>query len=133
MGKEIYIIGAILAVSLISFSLFSNEVFAQLTVQAIVSWDKESYKICDTGIVTVNDENLNVESGLIDLGFVRITSDSDPVGVEIIILESVFIFAHAVSQVMSFCNHQALCHGRSCLITKRDFDKLLKCIDLLQP
>jgi len=29
LGKEIYIIGAILAVSLISFSLFSNEVFAQ--------------------------------------------------------------------------------------------------------
>jgi len=37
LGKEIYIIGAILAVSLISFSLFSNEVFAEEISDAITN------------------------------------------------------------------------------------------------
>jgi len=59
LGKEIYIIGAILAVSLISFSLFSNEVFAQQSPE-----DCGPYQIFQNG-------------QCVDIGFITITVSTD--------------------------------------------------------
>jgi len=58
------------------------------TQPVVVAWDKPTYKICDTGTVTVIDENLNKDSNLINFGSIQFTSDSDPSGVEVFLVET---------------------------------------------
>jgi hypothetical protein len=47
------------------------------THKGVVSFDSENYKIADTVVVTLNDQDMNTDSGLID---VYITSTDDKVG-----------------------------------------------------
>jgi len=102
LGNRVYFISIIIA-----FSLFSTQVFAQLgpedcgpnqifknnqcldidTLQVVVAWDKPTYKICDTGVVTIQAQEENTDPNLIQIFFAQVTSDSDPVGVEILMIE----------------------------------------------
>lgn len=53
-----------------------------------IQWDKSNYKIADTGTVIVIDPDLNLNPNLIELIPIRIWSDSDPVGIETIAVET---------------------------------------------
>ena len=53
-----------------------------------VMWDKFSYKICDIGIITFNGQEENTDPNLIQIFFIQVTSDSDPTGVEVVMIES---------------------------------------------
>jgi len=53
-----------------------------------VMWDKFSYRICDIGIITFNGQEENTDPNLIQIFFIQVTSDSDPTGVEVVMIES---------------------------------------------
>ena len=89
----------------IAFSLLSTESFAQFAgcgpnevrdvtgecvsvFEAVVAWDKSSYRICDIGIITFNGQEENTDPNLIQIFFIQVTSDSDPTGVEVAMIES---------------------------------------------
>jgi len=58
------------------------------TLQVVVAWDKPTYKICDTGTVTVQASEENTNPNLIQIFFIQVTSDSDPVGVKVVVIET---------------------------------------------
>lgn len=53
-----------------------------------IAWDKKNYRIGDTGIITVVDPDVNLNSKLIDMFHVKVWSDSDPAGVKILVVET---------------------------------------------
>jgi len=55
---------------------------------AFVSWDKPSYKICDNARITFVGEEENTNPDLIQIFFIQVTSDSDPTGVQVLMLET---------------------------------------------
>ncbi len=54
----------------------------------VIYWDKTSYKICDTGKITFEGQAENTDPNLIQIFFIQVTSDSDPVGVEVVMVET---------------------------------------------
>ena len=54
----------------------------------VVAWDQASYDIGNSGMVTLQDPDLNTDSSVIQLYNVIVSSDSYPVGVEIIMIET---------------------------------------------
>ena len=56
--------------------------------QSVIAWDKPSYKICDVGEITFNGQEENTNPNLIQIFFIQVTSDSDPVGIEVIMVET---------------------------------------------
>jgi len=69
-----------------------NQVFQlgfcqDIVTQVVVAWDKPTYKICDTGVVTIQAQEENTDPNLIQIFFAKVTSDSDPLGVEILMIE----------------------------------------------
>ena len=82
MGKWLYIITAVIAISIL-FSLPNHNAFG-----AVVAWDKSSYRICDIGIITFNGQEENTDPNLIQIFFIQVTSVSDPTGVEVLMIET---------------------------------------------
>jgi len=68
-----------------------NQVFQLGVCQDIdessITWNKSTYKICDTGIITISAPEENTRYS-IQVFTIQITSDSDPVGVEVIMIET---------------------------------------------
>ena len=54
----------------------------------VVAWDQASYDIGDTGMVTLDDPDLNTDASVIQFYNVVVSSDSYPVGIEIIMIET---------------------------------------------
>jgi len=53
-----------------------------------IKWIKESYRVGDTGEIVVIDPDMNLNSELIDMFKIRVWSDSDPKGIEVILIET---------------------------------------------
>lgn len=53
-----------------------------------VQWMQSQYKMGDTGTFVIIDPDMNLNPDLIDMFKVRIWSDSDPVGTEILVIET---------------------------------------------
>ena len=58
------------------------------TQQVVVAWDEPTYKICNTGVITIQAAEENISPNLIQIFFIQVTSDSDPVGVEVVMVET---------------------------------------------
>jgi len=56
--------------------------------QGVVAWDRASYNKGDTGFITLDAPDLNTNSKLLEIYFVTVTSDSDPSGTEIAMIET---------------------------------------------
>jgi len=68
-----------------------NQVFQLGVCQDIdessITWNKSTYKICDTGIITISAPEENTRYS-IQVFFIQVSSDSDPVGVEVVMIET---------------------------------------------
>lgn len=53
-----------------------------------VQWTRNSYKIGDTGTFVVIDPDMNLNPNLIDMFKIRVWSDSDPIGIELLVIET---------------------------------------------
>ncbi len=53
-----------------------------------VQWDKNSYRIGDTGVFVVIDPDMNLNPELIDMFKIRVWSDSDAKGTELLVIET---------------------------------------------
>lgn len=53
-----------------------------------IQWLKPNYKIGDTGMVVIVDPDMNINPDLIEIFSIRIWSDSDPIGTEVVAIET---------------------------------------------
>lgn len=75
----------------VEFTTKTNSVVASALIRwniGEIQWMKPTYSLAQTGSVIVIDPDMNLNPDLVDVFKVRVWSDSDPVGTEILVIET---------------------------------------------
>lgn len=73
---------------MVSLFFGANSAFASEPYMPSVSWDKDAYKLAQTGTITLHSNEANKNPYLIDFAYVHLSSDSDKIGSDYLVVET---------------------------------------------
>jgi len=78
----------IILIVVVSLFFGANSAFASEIYRPYLSWDNDAYKLAETGTITLHINEANKSPFLIDLAYVHLSSDSDKIGSDILVVET---------------------------------------------
>jgi len=78
----------IILIVVVSLFFSANSAFASEPYMPSVSWDNDAYKLAQTGTITLHSNEANKNPYLIDFAYVHLSSDSDKIGSDYLVVET---------------------------------------------